>query len=310
MLAERLVRLADVGRRLEVLGDGRVPLSSRGAWERLVRDVLDEAVLEAELLVAADARHRFAPDEVSVLQRAEERSHVVPLGDARERAAPEDPADDRSVHQDAALGRWKRIQARSDDGPDARGQLACGGALGDRRRELFDEQRVAVRGRSDRLGAIGRVTGLGEELFGELAARRAGQRLQRERRVRGQAAAPARAVGQELGPGERDEEHGDLAHACREHLEQVEEALVRPVDVLVQEQGRRAQRERLDEDAGREEERLAVDALVRAREAEEDRELWRVLLRGGGAGQVCDPGRRAAPGLPSARRCRRCPRPA
>ena len=95
---------------------------------------------------------------------------------------------------------------------------------------------------------------------------------------------------EELRPCERDEEHGNLADPRRQHLEQVEQALVGPVDVLVQEQCRPAQRQRLDEDARREEERLAVDRLARTREPEQDSELRRVLLRRGGAGELRDSG--------------------
>ena len=54
------------------------------------------------------------------------------------------------------------------------------------------------------------------------------------------------------------------------------------MDVLEQEHRRASQRERLDEDAGREEDRLAVGDLVRSpSEPEEHLELRRVLLGGG-----------------------------
>ena len=93
---------------------------------------------------------------------------------------------------------------------------------------------------------------------------------------------------EELRSSERDEEHGNLAHPRGERLEQVELARVGPVDVLEQEHRRATQRERLHEDAGREEDRVAVRARPLPVQTEQHLELRSVLLGRGGAGDLGD----------------------
>ena len=117
-----------------------------------------------------------------------------------------------------------------------------------------------------------------EELGGELAARRVGERLERQGRVCRETAAPAGPLAEELGPRERQEQDRDVADTRGERLEQIEQARVGPVDVLVHEQCRRAHGERLDEDTCREEELLAVGDLAVFVEAQEDGEIRYVLL--------------------------------
>ncbi len=146
----------------------------------------------------------------------------------------------------------------------------------------------AVLGNRLRLGDL--VACLGEQLLGELRARRVGERIERECRVGGKPTAPARPIRQEGRPRERDEEDGNLAHPGGEGLEQVEHARVRPLDVVVEEERRAAQRHRLDEDPGREEQGLTVKDVVLAREPEQDGEVRRVLLCGGRPGELCKRG--------------------
>ena len=66
--------------------------------------------------------------------------------------------------------------------------------LGERRSELLDEQRVALRRRATALARAAVVIGLLEQQLGELAARSSVEPVERERRVGREAAAPARAV--------------------------------------------------------------------------------------------------------------------
>src|SRR5712691_4146441 len=68
MVAERFVRLPDRRRRLEEASHRCVPLATIRPRERLVRDVVDQSVLEAKLLISLDARDRLAPDQVARLQ--------------------------------------------------------------------------------------------------------------------------------------------------------------------------------------------------------------------------------------------------
>ena len=112
----------------------------------------------------------------------------------------------------------------------------------------------------------------------ELLRRVPGQALERQRRVRGQAASPGGPLAEQLGPREGEQEQRHVLDARGERLEQVEEAVVGPVDVVEHQQRRLARRERLDEDAGGEEERLAVGCVAVAADPDEHREVARVLL--------------------------------
>ena len=176
MVRERFVRLADVARRLlEERGDRGVALAALRARERLVRDVLDEPVLERELLVALDPGDRLAADEVA-LPRASRAAcdRSRPLVDARERAPPEDAPDDGGVDSTVRSVGRQRVEAGGDDRADARRQLVtrrsvvCSASDGG---ELLDEERVALGGLRDRLGARRASSDSVEQLLGELAAR-------------------------------------------------------------------------------------------------------------------------------------------
>ncbi len=119
-----------------------------------------------------------------------------------------------------------------------------------------------------------------------------GERRERERRRVELAAAPARSALEELGPRSRDDEQRHVGQPVDELVEEVEEALVGPVDVLDDDDERALLGETLEEAApGGERLVAAIAAELRfAREAEEREEM----------------GLDAAPRLP----CRRaCPRP-
>ncbi len=106
-----------------------------------------------------------------------------------------------------------------------------------------------------------------------------GEPLELQGRVRREPASPRRTVREELRPGERDQEHRHVPDARREHLDEVEQAGVRPVDVLEEQHRRPPRGERLDEHAGGEEERLAIGRLAGAAEPDEHRQVLGVRLR-------------------------------
>src|SRR5215218_11238307 len=130
---------------LEEARDDVVPLPPCGAGEPLVRDVPDEPVLEAELVLALQARDRLAANQVAPLERAEKSTRVALRLDRLQGAVPEGPADDRRVEEQRPLRGGKRVEPRGDDAADAGRELAGVGVLGQRRRELLDEERVALR---------------------------------------------------------------------------------------------------------------------------------------------------------------------
>ena len=121
MARERRGRLAELGGRLlEELRHARVTVAALGARQQLVRDIADEDVLEAELLLAFDHRARLTQDQIAALERAEElRQPVRPAArDPLDRPAPEGLADDRGVEQQRPLGVGQRIEPCGDDAAD------------------------------------------------------------------------------------------------------------------------------------------------------------------------------------------------
>ena len=226
--------------------------------------------------------------------------------DARERSSPEDTADDGGVDEDASLVRGQPVEAGGDDRPNARRELLRigGRPLRQRRRQLLDEERIALRGLGDRVGGILRRLEPGEQELRELPCVVAGEPIERERRIGGKAARPARALVQQLRPGEREEQHGHVANARGERLEEVEQARVRPVDVLEQEQRRPLCGQGLDEDARGEEQRLSVSDVSVLSETDEQGEVRGVLGRCLGADDLSDGCVELGASLRVARRCR------
>ncbi len=102
-----------------------------------------------------------------------------------------------------------------------------------------------------------------------------GQRRERKRRRVELAAAPARAALEELRPRRRDDEQRDVRQPVDELVEEVEEALVRPVDVLDDDDERTLLGETLEEAAPGGERLVAAIAseLCFAGEAEEREEM-------------------------------------
>ena len=104
------------------------------------------------------------------------------------------------------------------------------------------------------------------------SASRSGSGSRAQRRRRDETAAPRRPVGEQLRARERDEQHGHVLRPHGQHLDQVEQARVGPVDVLEHEQRRPVARNALHELARHEEERLAVDFAIDL-EAEQQRQV-------------------------------------
>ena len=138
---------------------------------------------------------------------------------------------------------------------------------------------------------------LGQQLLGELVTRgvrraaraggrcRPGARRPRSAGRRGARAARARR----RAPGRRA--------PARRASRAGRAGWVGPVDVLEEEQRRTAHRQRLDEDARREEERLAIGDAALAVQPEKHRELRGVLLGGRRPGELGDAGRELRPRL-------------
>ena len=137
------------------------------------------------------------------------------------------------------------------------------------------------------------------------------QRVERQRGVRGQAAAPSRPLGEQLGPGERDEQEHGTSRSRGASVSSRSSRLARPSGCPRTRAASAPGGECLDEHPRREEERLAVGDGAPRVEPDEGREIRGVLL---GASAGPSSASTAAAQLRvrarAAGRCRRCRRSA
>ena len=142
--------------------------------------------------------------------------------------------------------------------------------------ELLRVQRVSAGALEQRLLRLGGQEGALEEAPDELGGLLVGERRERQRRRVQLAAAPVRASFEELRPGGRNDQERDVGQPVHEFVEEVEEALVGPVDVLDHDDERALFRETLEEaPPGRKRLVPAVAAELRlAAEAEQREEVF------------------------------------
>ena len=229
------------GSRAQPLGEPRVVRRPRRLREARVRDVTDEDVLEAIRLLIGEGRLGLVDDEIAQLEVVERVLDALPVREVLDRAGPEAAADYRRPLQRRLRHRVESVDARCDQrlqrvrDPGGGPLLA---ELGHRQHDLLEEERiafglgeqgaarlwrelVATRERVDQLLAVGRTEGL------ELDRRRADA-----------ASAPVRADVEQLRPGETDDQQRPVLHPVGHVLDQLEERILGPVDVLEDEDER------------------------------------------------------------------------
>ena len=140
------------------------------------------------------------------------------------------------------------VQARRDDALErlGQGELLRRAPLEVELGELLRVERVAARPLEERLLGLCRQHRPVEELAIRTRGLLLGERRERERRRVQLAAAPAWAPLEQLRAGGRDDEQRDVGHPVDELVDEVEQALVRPVEVLEDEHERTLLRHRLE----------------------------------------------------------------
>ena len=227
--------------RLDPLGGTRVLLRPLGARNLPVRDVAHQDMLERELRLAGDRAAPRALHELLLLQRVQ-----ALLADT-ERAEPEHLAQHRGVLQHRLLLRRQPIQARGDDPLHGLRQVDGGSALGQHAHVLLCVERITA-------GAVEEL-GLRAGLEQRPVAQRRNQlrrlvgRQRRQRDVRGVElpSGPRRASLEQLQPRGAEDQHRDISHPVREMLDEVEQALVGPLQILEDEDERVIFGERFEE---------------------------------------------------------------
>ena len=177
---------------LEVARDRAVEFPPGGARHRPVRAVADQDVLEAVLDVVGDVALGVPDDQPAVLERIQRIDHPVRRHHGGEHVAPEGVPDHRGVEQHRPRTRRERVDPRSDRREHRRGQFLWPSLVGDRGRELLEEQRVPFAGGHDAVDRRGAHLREQRRRDGHGLVRR--ERLERERGLADQAA-PPRATG-------------------------------------------------------------------------------------------------------------------
>ena len=151
-----------------------------------------------------------------------------------ERADPEDLPDNRSVAKQVLFALREAVEARRDDALERLGQrqILRRSPLEEEFRELLRVERIASGTLEERVLGFGGEHGPVEESGDEprrLLIREGGDGEHRRVEL---AASPARTALEELRAGSRDHEQRHVVHPVDELVDEVEEALVCPVEVL------------------------------------------------------------------------------
>ena len=202
--------------------------------ETRVRDIANQHVAEAERGFARDRRDRLAREELAIDEVDERGVDVecrIEIGDG---AAPEHATDEGAVADDRPRVWRQPVDARRDQrlhgvGDPHRHPLA---PLREHPDRLFDEERIALRlleqGAPDVVGQHG-VRGKGVDEHLGLAL---GQRPEIDRDRPSPPTSPARARLEQLGTRKTHDQHRRVVDPVREVLDEVEQRILGPVDVL------------------------------------------------------------------------------
>ena len=201
------------------------------------------------------ARHRARtdrPDQLLAGEIVERLRHVgrLPVAHRREGARPEHLAHHGSVLEQALAIRRERIQAGGDDGLDGVRHLRAGvlvPLIGEQADELFGIERIAAGALQELLQDRRREQHALQQPGDELAGLRVVERIQVDPlRVAG-VRPEGRMAFVELRSRRAQEEERNAAHPVGEILDEGEERVVRPVQILEHQHGRSLGCEALDE---------------------------------------------------------------
>ena len=238
----------------EPLREPRVVLRARELRKARIGDLPDEQVLEAVGRLAGDRGARLAQQELPHQEVVEQHVYVLEVGrEVRDGALPEHPSDDRSALKQRLRGRGQVVDPRRDQRlqgvRDAVGATVVS-ALDEHPDGLLHKEWIALGAREHLAWQRRGRRNLLEQLLDEEEALVLGQRLELDRCRPHTAAAPAGPRVEKLGPSEAEDEQrrpNPVGHV----LDQVEERLLRPVDVLEEEDERLDVGERLHDVACR-----------------------------------------------------------
>jgi hypothetical protein len=279
--------------RIDPLGCETMFLSTAEPRDLCVRHVAHQQMPKRILGLA---RHRAAPFPANELLALE---CVEPLLDSRgrkpterpERTRPEHLADHRRVLEQELLLGGKAVEACRDDPLHRFREPVVGeAAVAQHANVLLGVERVPARSREQRGLHVGVDHRAVEQQADQPSGVCVGEWPEGYRCGVRLPTAPARAALEQFGPRGRDEEQRHATRPLRQVVDEIQEALVRPVEVLEDEHGGPQLRERLEEPAPCRE-RLAPAVIrignaaepeQRAKVADDPVRLRRVLQHGTG----------------------------
>ena len=235
-----------VGADLEQLLVGSFPAATRRTScgtrrarlrQAAVGDLLDQHVLEPVRRFAGDRRAGLARDEVAqqrVVEHVFELVGVVLRREVVDRAGPEDAADHGAALQDHLLARRQPVDARADQRLQRIGNAvaAVPALLQQHADGLLDEQRIAL-GLVEQPRLDLRETSCSrQQCVGELLALAHARAARARSRSSARGRRPSRAARRATRAGRDRDAAAALAHPLREVVDQLEQRLLRPVDVL------------------------------------------------------------------------------
>ncbi len=202
---------------------------------------------ECELELSGYRRAPLTSQEALSYQCVHDRFRVDAC--AAEGARPEDLPDDRSRVEVCLFVSGQAIEASADDALQRLGewQVLGGASLEVQLGELLGVEGVAAGAFEQGLLDVGRQHRAVEQGDHQPGGLNVGQRLERDRRGIELAATPVRAPSKQLGSGRADHQHRHVGHPVGELVDEVEQALVSPLEILEDEDQRTLRGELLEE---------------------------------------------------------------
>ena len=234
------ILVAPIARALEPGTDQSVKPGAARLGNAAVDHLPCQRVLERVLRLASDRRGRPAADEVAIF---EDRPRDGPAADKLQcRPAPEDAADDRRrLERRLVLARECVDASREDRLNRVRQLLHDRAGLDDSRQQLFEEERIPLRPLDQSRPRLARELA-GDELVEHLGGLTRREGVQPDKRGVAAAAAPRTTAVEQFRTGGADHKQW-AAHLMADPVEQVEQRILRPVQVLHEQDGRRCRRQ-------------------------------------------------------------------
>ena len=222
-------------------GEPGVVLRPRRLGQARVGDIADQDVLEAVRRLVLEGRARLADDEVAEQQVLDRIGRVLALGQVLDRTRPEASADDRRTLEHRLRRGLQPVDAGRDQRLNGVRDLLDGAllaALGDVEHDLLEEERVAAGLVEQGAARLGRDRSVLVQRVDQRLAVRIAEGLELDRRRAHAAAAPVGADVEQLRTREAEDHQRAVTHPLGHVLDQLEQRLLGPVDVLEDEDQR------------------------------------------------------------------------